>query len=104
MSMMALFALSGPALAQDIQGLENCTAERAMERRTGCMQSNISYLNQLLTRRSADFQQKLDAANREIGDLKSVVADLRARIDALEAARKDAEKKDAANKDKPKDK
>jgi hypothetical protein len=68
------------------------------------MQSNISYLNQLLTRRSADFQQKLDAANREIGDLKSVVADLRARIDALEAARKDAEKKDAANKDKQKDK
>jgi hypothetical protein len=100
MPLTALFMLVGPAGAQDIQGLENCTAERAMDRRTGCMQSNIAYLQQLLTRRSTEFLQKLDAANKEIGGLKSAVADLRTRLDALETAKKP----DAEKEEKPKEK
>jgi septal ring factor EnvC (AmiA/AmiB activator) len=89
-----VLALSLPAAAQDIQGLENCTAEKSIDRRVGCMQSNIAYLHQVVTKRSADFQQKLDASNKDIADLKSTVASLRARLDEIQAAKqKEAEPK-----------
>ena len=32
------------AHAQDVRGLEVCTAEKQMDRRTGCLQANIDYL------------------------------------------------------------
>jgi hypothetical protein len=30
-----------PAAAQDIRGLQICTAEKQMERRTSCLQANV---------------------------------------------------------------
>ncbi|MGB6768768.1 MAG: hypothetical protein WBE50_11875 [Methyloceanibacter sp.] len=45
----ALFvALLSPAAAQDVSGLEICTAEKQMERRTGCLQANAEFLQQAL--------------------------------------------------------
>jgi len=32
------------AMAQDVPGIEICTAEKTMERRTGCLQSNVNFL------------------------------------------------------------
>ena len=52
----ALAVLAAHAAAQDIPGLEGCTAERQMERRTGCLQSNDEFLQRSLsklTRRAA---------------------------------------------------
>jgi hypothetical protein len=44
----ALFvALLSPAAAQDVSGLEICTAEKQMERRTGCLQANAEFLQQV---------------------------------------------------------
>jgi uncharacterized protein HemX len=79
---------SGCALAQDVPGIEICTVEKTMERRTSCLQSNVNFLQKTLTRLSSDSQQKLDAANRQIETLKSTVASLQKTLDDLQAAQK----------------
>jgi TolA-binding protein len=95
---------SGPpitvtARAQDVPGIEICTAEKTMERRTSCLQSNVEFLQKTITKLGADHQQKLDAANRQIESLKTTMAGLQKVVDDLQAAQKkateDAKKKDA---------
>ena len=58
--------LPTPARAQDVPGIEICTVEKTMERRTSCLQSNVDFLMKTITKLGADHQQKLDAANRQI--------------------------------------
>jgi hypothetical protein len=82
------------AVAQDVPGIEICTAEKDMTRRTSCMQSNVNFLQQSLTRQGQAAQQKIDAANREIEALKTLVAGLRKELDEVKAAAA-AAKKDA---------
>src|SRR5215469_4424204 len=74
--------------AQDIPGIEICTVEKTMERRTSCLQSNIDFLQKTFTRLSADHQQKLDAATRQIESLKVTAADLQKVVADLQAAQK----------------
>ena len=81
---------SANAPAQDVPGIEICTVEKTMERRTSCLQSNVDFLQKTLTKLSADHQQKLDAANRQIESLKSTVASLQKIVDELQAAQKKA--------------
>jgi hypothetical protein len=76
------------ALAQDIPGIEICTVEKTMERRTSCLQSNIEFLQKTINKLSADHQQKLDAANRQIEALKAMVAGLQKVIVDLQTAQK----------------
>ena|ERR1700761_9588549 len=99
--------------AQDVPGIEICTAEKTMERRTSCLQSNVEFLQKTIVKLALDHQQKLDAANRQIDVLKANVAGLQKAVDDLKAAQaKPAEKpadaakkadtppaKDAGNKD-----
>jgi prefoldin subunit 5 len=92
---------SAAVRAQDVPGIEICTVEKTMERRTSCLQSNVDFLQKTITRLAADHQQKLDAANRQIEGLKSTVVALQKTVDDLQAAQKkaaeDAKKKtDAA--------
>ena len=92
---------SAVAYAQDVPGIEICTVEKTMERRTSCLQSNVDFLQKTITKLGADHAQKLDAANRQIEGLKSTVAGLQKIVDDLQAAAKkaaeDAKKKaDAA--------
>jgi len=82
---------SGSAHAQDVRGLEICSAEKQMERRTGCLQTNDEYLQQVIERNARDSRQKFDAAARdlaaarnEIAALKAALAALQTRIDKLE--------------------
>lgn len=100
-----LSIMATAALAQDVPGIEICTAEKTMERRTGCLQSNVNFLKSALTRASLDNQQKLDAANRQIDALKAAViglqkqvADLQGQVQALgkKPDAKDAPKAPAA--------
>jgi len=74
------------ARAQDVPGIELCTHESRMDRRTGCLQSNVDYLQKLIAKTAADAQQKLNAAASEIGALKAAVATLQASVAALQAA------------------
>jgi hypothetical protein len=66
-----------------------------MDRRTGCLQSNVEYLHQVIRRNAADTQQKLAAASSEIVALKAALASLQAAVAKVEAAQKEkpAEKK-----------
>ena len=81
---------SAGARAQDVPGIEICTVEKTMERRTSCLQSNVDFLRKTITKLGADHQQKLDAANRQIDGLKSTVIGLQKIVDELQAAQKKA--------------
>jgi prefoldin subunit 5 len=74
--------------AQDVPGIEICTVEKTMERRTSCLQSNVDFLQKTIGKLAADHQQKLDAANRQIEGLKATVAGLQKIVDDLQAAQK----------------
>jgi prophage DNA circulation protein len=76
--------------AQDVPGIEICTVEKTMERRTSCLQSNVDFLQKTIAKLSADHQQKLDAANRQIEALKTTVAGLQKIVDDLQAVQKKA--------------
>lgn len=80
--------ISAGAHAQDVPGIEICTVEKTMERRTSCLQSNVDFLQKTITKLSADHQQKLDAANRQIEGLKGTVIGLQKIVDDLQAAQK----------------
>src|SRR6516165_8743668 len=69
---LAIFPTAAPA--QDVPGIEICTRESRMDRRTGCLQSNVEFLQQIVTRNALDAQQKLSAANRDIAALKEQLA------------------------------
>jgi prefoldin subunit 5 len=76
------------ARAQDVPGIEICTVEKTMERRTSCLQSNVDFLQKTIAKLGVDHQQKLDAANRQIEALKATVAGLQKIVDDLQAAQK----------------
>jgi hypothetical protein len=78
------------ATAQDVPGIEICTVEKTMERRTSCLQSNVDFLHKTMAKLGADHQAKLDAANRQIEGLKATVASLQKIVDDLQAAQKKA--------------
>ena len=96
--------LAAPALAQDVPGIEICTRESRLDRRTGCLQSNVEFLQQVVTKNALDAQQKLSAANRdiaalkeqlaaagrEVGALKDALAALEAKIERLQKANSQA--------------
>lgn len=104
-AMLLLAALAPlPLRAQDVPGIEICTVEKTMERRTSCLQSNVDFLQKTITKLTLDHQQKLDAANRQIDALKTSLAGLQKTLTDLQAAQvKTAEdlkkKQDAPAKD-----
>jgi septal ring factor EnvC (AmiA/AmiB activator) len=83
---VVLLLLPGAAPAQDVKGIELCTQETRMDRRTGCLQSNVEYLHGLIAKTAADAQQKVNAASAEIGALKGEIGALKAELAALKAA------------------
>ncbi|MEZ2146203.1 hypothetical protein AAE026_28485 [Bradyrhizobium sp. DN5] len=100
-AMLLLAALAPlPLRAQDVPGIEICTVEKTMERRTSCLQSNVDFLQKSITKLTLDHQQKLDAANRQIDTLKTSLAGLQKTLADLQAAQvktgDDAKKKQDA--------
>ena len=87
-SLAPLVQVVVPARAQDVPGIEICTVEKTMERRTSCLQSNVEFLQKTMTKLTIDHQQKIDAANRQIEALKTMVAGLQKVIADLQAAHK----------------
>ncbi|RAI39694.1 hypothetical protein CH341_25310 [Rhodoplanes roseus] len=76
-----------PAAAQDVRGIEACGQESKLDRRTGCLQSNVEYLQQLVAKNNAAVNQRFAAAAAEIAALKASVAALQATVDKLAAAK-----------------
>ena len=81
--------------AQDVPGIEICTVEKTMERRTSCLQSNVDFLQKTITKLALDQQRRIDAAIRQIDGLKATVASLEKLVEeqkkAIEEAKKAAE-------------
>jgi len=77
--------------AQDVPGIEICTVEKTMERRTSCLQSNVDFLQKTINKLTTDHQQKLDASNRQIEALKGAVIGLQKLVSELQAAQGKAE-------------
>ena len=119
---LGLAALVAPGLriahAQDVPGIEICTVEKTMERRTSCLQSNVEFLQKTIARLALDHQQKLDTANRQTEALKANVVALQKVVDEMKTAQgktadsakkgdtsspKETAAKDAATRDTTKD-
>jgi hypothetical protein len=90
----ALLLAAAPATlqAQDVPGIEICTVEKTMERRTSCLQSNVDFLQKTIGKLTLDHQQKIDAANRQIEGLKGTVVGLMKSVDDLKKAAEEAKK------------
>ena len=87
-AVMSLLSVLTELRAQDIPGLEICTVEKTMERRTSCLQSDVDFLQKTIAKLSADHQQKIDATNRQIEGLKAQVVSLQKMVSDLQAAQK----------------
>src|SRR5262245_57128106 len=74
--------------AQDIAGIEDCTKTSGLDKRTGCLQSNVNFLQRLVTKNALDARNKLDDAASEIVALKGVVSRLQKTVEQLQAAQK----------------
>ena len=92
-SAFALLSVLMPATvhAQDVPGIEICTVEKTMERRTSCLQSNVDFLQKTITKLTTDHQQKIDASNRQIEALKNAIIGLQKVVSELQSAQKAAE-------------
>jgi hypothetical protein len=69
-----ILLLPAVALAQDVRGLEVCTAEKDMARRTGCLQANVEYLQQELVKLTRRTTEERAAAAKDNAALKADVA------------------------------
>ena len=76
--------------AQDIAGIEDCTKTSGLDKRTGCLQSNVNFLQQLVMKNARDSEHKLHMAAGEIVALKGVVTRLQKTVEQLEVAQKTA--------------
>jgi hypothetical protein len=76
--------------AQDIAGIEDCTKTSGLDKRTGCLQSNVNFLQRLVTKNALETWQKLNAADAEIVALKRAVTSLQKIVEQLQAAQRAA--------------
>ena len=87
-ALTALMLMQAELRAQDIPGIEICTVEKTMERRTSCLQSNVEFLQRTVTKLASDYQLKLDAANRQIEALKAAAVSLQKTVADLHTSQK----------------
>ncbi len=80
--------VSAAVSAQDVPGIEICTVDKTMERRTSCLQSNVDFLVKTINKLNVDHQQKIDAANRQIEGLKGSVVSLQKMVADLRRRRR----------------
>ncbi len=82
-AVLVLVTSLSPAAAQDIRGMEVCTAEKQMERRTACLQANVEFLQQALNKLAHDTQEKNAAADRDLAAARAEIAALKSTMEKL---------------------
>jgi septal ring factor EnvC (AmiA/AmiB activator) len=80
----ALLLVASPVFAQDIRGLEVCTAEKQMERRTSCLQANTEFLQQALAKHTRETKSALTTASRDLNAAQAEIAALKTHLAGLE--------------------
>ena len=76
----AVLLLPAVAVAQDVRGLEVCTAEKDMARRTGCLQANVEYLQQEMVKLTRRATEERAAAAKENAALKADVVAMKSDV------------------------
>jgi esterase/lipase len=84
LALLGAVIAAASASAQDVRGLEICTTEKTMERRTSCLQSNVEFLHQALDRQARETRARFDAANRDAAAQKAEIAALKATLAKLQ--------------------
>ena len=77
--------------AQDIAGMEDCTKTIGLDKRTGCLQSNVNFLRRLVMKNAVEAELK--ATEAEIMALRGTVTSLQKTVEQLAAAQKTLGKK-----------
>src|SRR5689334_24957596 len=83
--LIVIAVLAHPARAQDIPGIEICTAEKTMERRTSSLQSNVDFLQKTTTKLQLDHQKRLEAGSRQLEAMKASALPPQQRIDEFKS-------------------
>ena len=78
--------LLSSAAAQDIRGMEVCTAEKLMERRTSCLQANAEFLQQALIKLDRETRDWIAAADRDLMGARAEIATLKSTVEKLSSA------------------
>jgi len=84
-AILMLALLAAPAAAQDIRGMEVCTAEKQMDRRTSCLQANVDFLQQALAKATREMNAKLTAATNDLAAARAEIALLKSAVAKLES-------------------
>ena len=72
-----------PVIGQDIRGMEVCTVEKQMERRTACLQANVEFLQQALIKLDRETRDRIASANRDLSDARGEIAALKSTIEKI---------------------
>ncbi len=78
-----LATLVASAAAQDIRGMEVCTAEKQIERRTACLQANLEFLQQALMKLDRETREKIAEADRDLAAARAEIAALKSTVEKL---------------------
>ena len=65
--------------------MELCMAETRMERRTGCLQANVEFLHQALTKLARETQEKITATNRDLATARAEIVALKSVMEKLDS-------------------
>ena len=74
--------------AQDIVGIEDCTKTTGLDKRTGCLQSNVNFLQRLVIKNALEAAQKFSATEAELVALRGTVSSLQRAVEQLQATQK----------------
>jgi hypothetical protein len=98
LSLAVPVTLLSPAIGQDIRGMEVCTAEKQMERRTSCLQADVEYLQQVLIKLDREMQDKTAAADRDLTEARAEIAALKSKVERLNSELAQVKAKTELNK------
>jgi uncharacterized protein HemX len=83
LTLAAVFA-AVPVWAQDVRGMQICTVEKQMERRTSCLQANVEFLQQAMLKLSRETQAKIDSEGRALAAARTEIETLQASVKKLQ--------------------
>ena len=95
-ALMLLLLAASPVLAQDIVGLEDCSKANSADKKSGCLQSNVAFLHDLIKKNEAAAQARQRDTNLKLTAATAQVETLRGEIGALKAAVDELKKKPPA--------
>ncbi|HVU43334.1 MAG: hypothetical protein WB624_23580 [Xanthobacteraceae bacterium] len=81
---MTFAAAQSPAKAQDVRGMQICTVEKQMERRTSCLQANVEFLQQAMLKLSRETQAKIDSEGRALAAARAEIETLQSTVKKLQ--------------------